>query len=188
MDFLCEHIVERKKEGLYRFKKLAIILSWIVIPVILIIVCFAVSSINLYFEWLRAAIIIIPPLTAAMAKMFGPITAAYGSEAYEYSVTSGEMAFARIFGDRFRREWFKISFEKVEKCAPLGGLHDPESDGGKYDVTYKAVSSDSAPYIYYIIFRDEQDRRCLAYFEPVKKSLRMIKTYFPATVMTNLPD
>lgn len=188
MDFLCEHIVERKKEGLYGFKKTAIILSWVVIPIVLIIVCFGLASINIYFEFLRASIIVIPSLTAAMAKMFGPITAAYGSEAYEYSVAAGEMSFARIFGDRFRREWFKISFDKVEKCAPLGGLNDPQTDGGKYDVIYKAISSASAPYIYYIIFRDGQDRRCLAYFEPIKKSLRMIKTYYPATVMTNLPD
>jgi hypothetical protein len=52
MDFLCEHIVERKKEVLYKFKKTAIILSWVVIPIVLIIVCFGVASINIYFEFL----------------------------------------------------------------------------------------------------------------------------------------
>ena len=188
MDFLCEHIVERKKEGLYRYKKTGIILAWILGPLTLIVACFGLASTNIALEFLRAGVFIIPPLTAAMAKMFGPITAAYGTEAYEYSVVAGEMSFAKIYGDRFRREWFKIPFDKIEKCAPLGGLNDPQTDGGKYDVIYKAISSVNAPYIYYVIYKDSQDRRCLAYFEPVKKSLRMIKTYFPATVMTNLPD
>ena len=188
MDFLCEHIVERKKEGLYRFKKTGIIAAWIVIPLILIVAGFGLASTNIHLEFLRAAVFVIPPLTAALAKMFGPITAAYGSEAYEYSVVAGEMSFAKIYGDRFRREWFKITFDKIEKCAPLGIDNDPQSDGGKFDTVYKAVSSNNAPYIYYVIYKDAQDRRCLAYFEPVKKSLRMIKTYYPQTVMTNLPD
>lgn len=187
MDFLCEYVVERKKEGLYRFKKSAIIALWIIGPLLFICICMGIGSINVNLIFFRWAVFLIP-LFVWLGLKVGPITAAYGQEAFECSIASGTMTFSIIYGDRFRKEWFKVELAKAEKCAPLGGLNNPELDGGKFDHVYKAVSSMSAPYVYYIIYKDEQDKRCVAYFEVIKKSLRMIKTYYPATVMMNLPE
>ncbi len=186
MDFLCEHAVERKKVGLYRFKKPAIISLWVLIPAIVIMVCFAISSLNTSLIALRYSIFLVP-LVAFLALKLGPVTAAYGEITYEYSVASGEMAFAKIYGDRFRREWFKVTLSKLEKCAPYDINYKNDAVRGSFDRIYKAVSSFDAPHIYYAIFKNDRDERCIVFFEVIKKSLKMIKTYYPQTVMTNLP-
>lgn len=188
MDFLCEHVVERKKEGLYRFKKAAIISAWIILPVVFIIVCLGIGSMNKTLIFLKYSIFL-TPLFVFLGAKFGPITAAYGDVSYEYSIASGEMSFAKIFGDRFRREWFSFTVSKMEKCAPLSDSAMREYEDDRFVHTYRAVSSmKNKDKIYFAVFRDKNDDRCIVYFEAVKKSLRMIKTYFPATVMTNLPD
>lgn len=186
MDFLCEHAVERKKVGLYRFKKAAIISLWVLIPAVVIMICFAISSINTSLIALRYSIFLVP-LVAFFALKLGPMTAAYGEMTYEYSIASGEMSFAKIYGDRFRKEWFKLTLSKLERCAPYDQAFGNEADNGSFDHIYKAVSSFDAPHIYYAIFKNDRDERCIVFFEVIKKSLKMIKTYYPQTVMTNLP-
>ncbi len=186
MDFLCEHVVERKKEGLYRFKKSGIISAIILLPIILIVACMALSTTSDQLIFLRWSLFLIPLFVWLGAK-FGPIFAAYGDEAYEYSIVSGEMEFAKIYGDRFRREWVSFKLNKLEACKPLDRNYN-SLDLEHFDAVYRAVSSMDAPHIYYAIFRDERDNRCLIYFEAVKKSLRMIKTYYPQTVMTVIED
>lgn len=186
MDFLCEHAVERKKVGLYRFKKAAIISLWIIIPLIVITICFALSALSDKLIALRYSIFLVP-LVAFFALKLGPMTAAYGEMTYEYSVSSGEMAFSKIYGDRFRKEWFSFALAKAEKCAPYDKTHGSEADNGSFAHVYKAVSSFDAPYIYYAIFRNDRDERCIVFFEVIKKSLRLIKTYYPQTVMSNIP-
>ncbi len=186
MEFLCEHAVERKKVGLYRFKKAAIISLWVIIPAIVIMLCFAISSLNTSLIALRYSIFLVP-LVAFFALKLGPLTAAYGEMSYEYSIVSGDISFAKIYGDRFRREWFSFTLSKAEKCAPYDQTYGNEADNGNFDHVYKAVSSFDAPYIYYAIFKNERDERCIVFFEVIKKSLRMIKTYHPQTVMINLP-
>lgn len=186
MDFLCEHSVERKKIGLYRFKKAAIISLWVIVPALVIMICFAISAVYPKLIVLRYSIFLVP-VVAFLALKLGPASAAYGDETYEYSVSSGDMSFAKIYGDRFRREWFSFTLSKAEKCAPYDENHRSEADNGSFDHIYKAVSSFDAPNIYYAIFRNERDERCLVFFEVIKKSLRLIKTYYPQTIMTNLP-
>ena len=188
MDFLCEHVVERKKVGLYKYKSFAIASLFVIIPFIIIVVCMAVGSVSTSLIFLRWSIFLVP-LFVFIAVKFGPIAAAYGRVAYEYSVASGEMSFAKIYGDRFRREWVSFKISDAEKVAPYHFLtYKDEADNGCFDAVYRAYSSMDAPNLYYCIFRNSRNQRCIVYFEVIKKSLRMIKTYCPSTVMTNVPD
>ena len=188
MDFLCEHVVERKKEGLYRYKAGFIASLFIIIPAFLIILGMALGNLSKDLLFLRWSIFLVP-LFAWLGGKFGPIAVAYGKVAYEYSVTSGEMSFAKIYGDRFRKEWVTVKLPDAEKIAPYHFLnHKEDADRGSFDAVYKACSAMDAPNLYYCIFRDSNNRRCIVYFEVIKKSLKMIKTYFPQTVMTNVPE
>jgi hypothetical protein len=187
MDFLCEHVVERKKEGLYRYKYAAIISLFIIIPTIIVIVCMAAGGTSPNLMFLRWSIFLIP-LFMFIGLKFGPIAAAYGRVAYEYSISSGEMSLAKIYGDRFRKDWVSFKLSDSERIAPYDALHRAEAERGSFDKIYRAGSSMSAPNLYYCIFRNERNERCIVFFEVIRKSLRMIKTYFPATVMTNLPE
>ena len=75
----------------------------------------------------------------------------------------------------------------MEKCAPYTDNAARELDGQSCAHVYRAVSSMDAEHVYYAIYVNDKNERCLVYFEVIKKSLKMIKTYHPATVMTNLP-
>ena len=188
MEFLCEYTVDRKKEGLYRFAKPAIIAAWFIIPLVLMATGISVgSAIGGLGGLMGALFFIVPSLTLGLAKFFGAATVAYGEVAYEYTIASGEMSFAKIYGDRFRREWFTLKIADMEKCAPYDMQAQSELKGQRFDKIYNAASSMSAPYLYYAVFTNSKGERCLMYFEVIKKSLKMIKTYFPSTVMTNLP-
>ena len=186
MDFLCEHVVDRKKEGLYKYRKAAIIAGWVIAPIIILVLCMGLSSLNEYTLMLRWVFWFVPVLFVILGGKLGPATAAYGDESYEYSIASCEMSFAKIYGNRFRRDWFTVKLSELEKCAPLTDQAYREISNQSFDRVYKAISSYDAPYIYYAIFKNSNDERCIVYFEVIKKSLKMIKTYFPSTVMTNI--
>lgn len=187
MEFLCEHVVDRKKTGKFKFIKPAIIAVWFLVPLTLMIGGMAIGSINTSLIAFRGLLLVVPLLFAILAGKFAPATLAFGDISYEYSVASGEMSFAKIFGDRFRREWFSLKVSDMEKCAPLTEDAKRELSRMKFDKVYEAISGDDAPNIYYAIFKDGSDNRCLMYFEMIKKSYRLIKTYYPATVSSNLP-
>ena len=184
MDFLCEHVVPRKKEGLYRFLKTAIIAAWVIIPAIIIIACLALV---ITFEWdiLWVSIFMIP-LFAWLGIKIGPITAAYGEIAYEYSIVSGEVEFSKIYGDRFRRKWFTAKLADMDTLAPYDGIHADKADNGSYDKIYKAVSSFDAPNIYYGTWTNDEGRSCIVFMEMIPKSLKMARSYNQSTVMTKL--
>lgn len=187
MEFLCEHVVDRKNVGVYRLIKPAIIALWVLFPIMIIAIGFSLAGALGGVAVIGYAAIFVIPLTAFLAGKFAPITLAFGEVAFEYTVASGEMSFAKIFGNRFRREWFSLKLSDMEVCAPL--TPQAERDIERLDVQkrYVAVSSDKAEHIYYAVFTNSKNERCLMYFEVIKKSLKLIKNYYPATVMTNLP-
>lgn len=188
MDFLCEHTVEKRRTGLYRYKAHAIGSLFVIIPLVIIVICMAISGISKELLFLRWSIFLIP-LFVFIAVKFGPIATAYGRVAYEYSIVSGEMSVAKIYGDRFRREWVEFKLSDAERIAPYNYMnYGDDAECGNFDAVYRACSAMDAENLYYCIFRNAKNERCIVYFEAIKKSLKMIKTYFPATVMTSVPD
>ena len=185
MDFLCEHVVIRKKEGAYRFLKGAILAAWVVIPLLLVLISLAIGQAYPNLSFLRAAIFMMP-LFVFLAAKIGPITAAYGDISYEYEIASGEMEFAKIYGDRFRKKWFCVKLADMEIIAPYSDTYADKADRGNYNRVYKAISSFDADNIYYGIWENENGDRCIAFFEMIPKSLKMARTYNRNTVSTNL--
>lgn len=184
MDFICEHVVERKKEGLYRFAKYFIAGAWILVPTLLIILCMAlINTFELDFLWFSVFLI---PLFVFLAIKLGPITCAYGEVSYEYSIVSGEAEFAKIYGDRFRKAWFKVKLSELETVAPYTGMYAEKADNGTYDKIFKAVSSLDAPNVYFGIWTDEDGKRCLLFMELIPKSLKMMRSYNRTAVISTL--
>lgn len=147
-------------------------------------VCLAlVTALELDFLWISLFFI---PLFVFLGAKIGPITAAYGDVAYEYSIVSGEIEFAKIFGDRFRKKWFTAKLSEMEIIAPYDGIYADKADKGNYDRIYKAISSFDAPNIYYGIWQDEDGKKCIVFMEMIPKSLKMARSYNHTTVMTKL--
>ena len=188
MEFLCEYTVDKKREGLYGLLKPFIISLWFIIPLIVMGVGVAVGSALGGLGGLFGILFfIVPSLTLGFAKFFAASSVAYGEVAFEYTIVSGEMSFAKIYGNRFRREWFKLKISDMEKCAPFTADAEAELARQSFAHVYKAISSPKADYIYYAVYKNAKNERCLVFFQVIKKSLKMIKGYYPATVMTNLP-
>ena len=187
MEFLCEHVVDKKKVGAYKMVKPLIAMLWILFPLAVIGIGFTIAGALGGVAVIGYATIFVIPLTAFLAGKFAPATMAFGELSFEYTVASGEMSLAKIYGNRFRREWFSFKISDMEKCAPLTEDAEKEIARMRFDHTYAAISGFDAPNVYYAIFKDSNDDRCLVYFEMIKKSLRLIKTYYPATVSSNLP-
>ena len=129
------------------------------------------------------------PLTTWMLIFF---SWRFVSVEYEYSITSGELTFSKIYGRRTRRAVLTIKLKDAVRIAPLdGGEESARAEAYRPEVAYSAISSLRAPDVYYILFESgERDgkrkqRRAIFYFEPTERALQICRFYNPsATQMT----
>ena len=139
------------------------------------------------------ATIFIIPLTAFLAGKFGPLTMAYGEVAFEYTISSGDMTFAKIYGNRFRRTILEIDLRQVSRIAPLDNdVWTAHADKWRPEREYSAISSLKAPDLYFMLFeygdnRKKEKRRTVLYFEATNRALQICRFYNPsATVLTKV--
>ena len=112
---------------------------------------------------------------------------------YEYSITSGELVFSKIFGNRTRRRQLKISLRDAVRIAPLdNGEHSARAEAWKPQREFSAISSLFAPDIYFILFeytekhgKKAEKCRAIFYLEATNRTLQICRFYNPsATVLT----
>ena len=119
------------------------------------------------------------------------ITWRYVSVEYEYSITSGVLTFSKVFGNRSRRKMLEITLKDAVRIAPLDNAeHSARATAWHPEREYSAISSLTAPDIYYILFefedlRQKEKRRAIFYFEATAKALSVCRFYNPsATTVT----
>ena len=112
---------------------------------------------------------------------------------YEYSITSGTLTFAKIYGNRFRRTILEIDLRQVSRIAPLDNdVWTAHADKWRPEREYSAISSLKAPDIYFMLFeygdnRKKEKRRTVLYFEATTRALQICRFYNPsATVLTKV--
>ncbi len=107
---------------------------------------------------------------------------------YEYSITSGELTLSKIFGNSSRKTIVRLTIKSAAAIAPLNVLAQRERlDSYDPEVVYNALSCPDAEDGYFLIWRDENDRRCALLFEATAQSLKLCRFYNPAaTVMTTV--
>ena len=119
------------------------------------------------------------------------ITWRYTDVDYEYSITSGELTFAKIFGNRSRRRVLTLLLRDAVRIAPLdNGEHSARAEAWKPEREFSAISSLSAPDIYYVLFEYKNGRkgekcRAIFYFEATNRALQICRFYNPSgTILT----
>ena len=174
-----EFVVAQKSEGGWRLLRIGMIALY---------VCFVLGCFGA-----GIALNILPPLALVpvFTWMLVFFTWRYVSVEYEYSITSGELTFSKIFGNRSRRTVLKLMLRDAIHIAPL----DNEEERKKANAylperEFWAVSSQNAQDVYFILFEyttGKEKRRAVLYFEATQKALQICRFYNPsATLVTKV--
>ena len=121
------------------------------------------------------------------------VTWRYTDVTYEYSITSGVLTFAKIYGNRSRRVFLELNLREASRIAPLDDAAEAQKAAKWHpEREYSAISSLKAPDIYFILFehtdhRAKEKRRTVFYFEATNRALQICRFYNPsATLMRQL--
>ena len=121
------------------------------------------------------------------------VTWRYTDIEYEYTITSGKLAFSKIYGGRSRKRVFEMNLRDAVLIAPLdNGSYSARATAYRPERSFEGVSSFLAPNIYMLLFeldakKRADKRRAIFYFEITKKALAICRFYNQsATVITEL--
>ena len=103
----------------------------------------------------------------------------------EYSMTSGQMTFARIYGSMKRKKVLDITIKDFREIAPRTAESDAKLKARGIAKTYSFVSHSTAIDQYYGLFEENGDL-FVVYFEATEKTLKILRYYNPITVVTKV--
>ena len=94
---------------------------------------------------------------------------------YEYSMTSGILTFAVIYGGRRRKKQFEMKIKDMAAIAPYSKMYSDKI--GEYDPakSYEGVSSLDAENVYFALFENEKGEKCVYYFEATDRALKILR-------------
>ena len=172
-----EYVVAPKKSGKYQLKRLLLMLSYVLYVVVLLAVGLIVKLI--------VPLLALIPLSLWIIVFF---TWRYVSVEHEYSIVSGEMTVADIYGGRSRKD---LVVFRLKECAMIAPAHERQwqerAELFGAEKVYSALSSPDAPDAYFAAFENEKGAKCIVYFEATERALRICRFYNPsATVMTQV--
>ena len=167
--------VKKKSEGGLRAKKALLIFGYIMFVALFGALCFGV----------------IFPVKVPMLFMFVIVfTAAivfftwrYVQIEYEYIILDGEFRMLEVYGSKSMRTLVSTRVSGMTAIAPYDHAHKAAADAVPPSNRIEAVSSMSAPDIYYAIFRDG-DEDFVIFFEAIEKTLKVLRYYNENIVIT----
>ena len=174
-----EFVVAQKSEGKWRLARIGMVLLY---------VCFVLGTLLA-----GISLNVLPPLALVpvFTWMLVFFTWRYVSVEYEYSITSGELIFSKIFGNRSRRTVLKLMLRDAVRIAPLDHAEEAaKATAYRPEREFSAISSQYANDIYFILFEyqtGKEKHRAILYFEATQKALQICRFYNPsATVVTKV--
>lgn len=177
-----EFAVKQKIEGKWRLARFGLISLYVLYVIGLLALGFSVKLI--------VPLLALIPVTTWILVF---ATWRFVSVEYEYSITSGEVTFSKIYGGRSRRALLTFPLREAVRIAPLdNGEESERAKSYRPEREFSAISSLYAPDIYYALFEHEYKEagkmkkcRAIFYFEATAKSLQICRFYNPsATVVT----
>ena len=172
MNETFEFVVDEKAEGK---RKLGKVLGRIGLLTIVIGFFFACLAVKLY------PLAILPLSLLGLVLYFWKI---FNCE-LEYSMTSGQMTFARIYGSMKRKKVLDLTIKDFREIAPRTAESDAKLKARGIAKTYSFVSHSTAIDQYYGLFEENGDL-FVVYFEATEKTLKILRYYNPITVVTKV--
>lgn len=171
-----EYSVTPPIKGKRRRLKILLIAAYIVYCAVLLLTVMTVGKLFL-------PLFALVPLTLWIIIFF---TWRYTNPEYEYSITSGVLTFARIFGGRSRQKVFEQTVKQMETIAPLSKTYSHKIDEYRPTRVYEGSSSHDSPDAYFALFENENGERCVYYFEATDRALKVLRHYNVKTVVTDV--
>ena len=163
--------VKKKAEGKYGLKRTLFILMYILIPA-------AIAGVFI-------AIKILPILATLPVFLWMLIffTWRYASVEYEYIILDGEFRMLKVYGSKSMRVLVSTRVSGMTAIAPYDSEHKAAADAVPAANRIEAVSTMSAPDIYYAIFTEDNEEYAV-FFEATAKTLKALRYYNESTVIT----
>lgn len=163
-----EYIIKQKSEGKILLKKIALIVLYVLFPIILAVLTVAFASPAVFIP----LFILIIALTALLAF----ITWRFASVEYEVIIGGGDIIITTIYGKGFR----KLLLNKgINSFSEIGEYNDRAyEDICKLSLqkNYICLSSLSAENVYYAIFEEDTDQ-CILYFDAPDQAVALLKRH-----------
>ena len=169
-----EYVVEPPKKGARSTKKALMLTAYIVF-------CIGMAILMLTVGKLFLPLFALAPLSVWILIFF---TWKYTNPEYEYSITSGILTFAIIYGGRSRKKVFEQTVKEMDTIAPLSKMYSHKIDEYKPSRVYDGSSSHDSPDAYFALFENEDGERCVYYFEATARALKVMRHYNVKTVVS----
>jgi len=172
-----EFAVHQRIKGKYLVARIALITFYVL---------YILGGLLIAIKTALAALFALAPVTLWILVFF---TWRFTDVDYEYSITSGELTFSKIYGNRMRRRVLKLELRSASVIAPLDNAeHSAKAAAWRPEREYSAISSTDAPDIYYILFEDnskgkKDKKRAILYFEATARALQICRFYNPSAIV-----
>ncbi len=159
--------VKKKVEGKYILKRILLILGYLLFAVV-----YSVIFLGPFIK--IPGVIAFLPLFIWILIFF---TWRFVSIEYEYYILDGEFRMLEVYGSKSSRELCRVRVSAMKTIAPYRDANKAAADAIDSANRIEAVSSMSAPDIYYGIFAGDDGNDCVVFFEVAEKTLKVLKYY-----------
>ncbi len=161
-----EYIVKRRSEGKLLGRKIALIVGYIILLIVLAIVILNLAPPLLHIPFLL--------IDLAFCALVAYVSWRFTEEEYEIVLSGGEITATVIYGKSIRHRLLSIPINAIFEF----GLYDDKAYEklcrASLNKNFVCVSSLSAPTIYYALFSMGKDRAIL-YFEADERAIKYLK-------------
>jgi len=162
-----EYVDVQKKNGRVIRRKIALVSLYIIYALTFLIL----GALTRLIAPLLAFI----PLTIWMMVF---ATWRYTNIEYEYSISSGELTYSKIYGGRSRKTQLKVIIKDFESIWKLESRESYDrAEMYKPKNKYVAVSSLDDENVYFALFQNKKHEPCIFYFKANDKALKIMKYY-----------
>ena len=159
-----EYVVDQKLKGAKVLRKAGLILFYILFVIAWLIFGFATKMFPL---------LALCPVTLWMAIFF---TWRYVQVEFEYSVVSGSVTFAAIYGNRSRKKLCEVKIKDCVTIAPANDKYTHLIDRFAPEKTIDCRSFDGAEDGYFLL-SESDGKKIAVYFEATEKFLKICRFY-----------
>ena len=167
-----ERLVKKKTEGKLLLFKIALIAGYVLFAVVGVLLAILLADGN-------PTLLV---LVAALDFCLYICTWRLSQIEYEYSVVSGTLYLAKIFGKSARREIFECELSRAKTVAPYSGQYKKDAEAAAPDKIYSVIPSKKTENLWFMLFESESEKKTMILFEADEQALRVLRHGCPRAV------